>query len=104
MVLVVVGSIIGLLIGLFVLFLLIGGLNAVLTDFIWGIPIESNWKSLLAHGFVLFIVLLIASIPQLVISLVIPNIITTIVLFMIYCFIDGFIAKNIAGYWEEEYE
>ena len=95
-----IGLFIGLIIGLLVLFLIIGGLNAALTDFVWQIPIKSDWKSLLVHGFVLFIVLLIASVP----SLIIPSPATMIVIFIIYGVIDGFIAKNIAGYWEEDEE
>ena len=47
-----VGFIIGLIIGLLVLFYIMGGINAVLTDLIWGVSIKTDWKSLLAHGFV----------------------------------------------------
>jgi|YelNatPaOPRAMG01_1025707.scaffolds.fasta_scaffold03275_14 hypothetical protein len=102
--LVAIGLFIGLIIGLLVLFLIIGGLNVALTDFVWQIPIKSDWKSLLAHGFVLFMALLVVSVPSIIIRLAIPSIVTTIVLFIVYCFIDGFVAKNIAGYWEEEDE
>ena len=102
-VLVAIGFFIGLIIGLLVLFFIIGGLNAALTNFVWHTPIKSDWKSLLAHGFVLFIVLLVVSVPSLIIGFAIPSIVTTIVLFIVYCFIDGFVAKNIAGYWEEDF-
>jgi len=98
--LVFIGFIIGLIIGFLVLFYIIGGINAVLTDLIWGVSIKTDRKSLLAHGFVLFILLIIAAIPQFVISFVVPSLATTIVMFIIYCFIDGFIAKSVAGLWE----
>jgi len=103
-VLVIIGFIIGFIIGLLLLFFIMGGLNTVLTDFIWGIIIKSDWKSLLAHGFVLFIALLIVSIPSLIINSSVLNLATLILVFIIYCFIDGFMAKSIAGYWQEEYE
>ena len=95
-----VGFIIGLIIGLLVLFYIMGGINAVLTDLIWGVSIKTDWKSLLAHGFVLFILLIIAAIPQFIISFVVPSLATKIVMFIIYCFIDGFIAKSVVGQWE----
>jgi len=98
--LVFIGFIIGLIIGFLVLFYIIGGINAVLTDLIWGVSIKTDWKSLLAHGFVLFILLIIAAIPQFIISSVVPSLATKIVMFIIYCFIDGFIAKSVAGQWE----
>jgi len=103
-VLVVIGFFIGFIIGILLLFFIIGGLNTVLTDLIWGVPIKSDWKSLLAHGFVLFIVLLIVSIPSLIINFIVPSLVALIFMFIIYCFIDGFIAKSVAGYWQEEYE
>jgi hypothetical protein len=63
-VLIVIGLFIGFIIGIIVLFFIIGGLNVLLTGSIWNISVKSDWKSLLAHGFVLFIALLIANIPR----------------------------------------
>jgi hypothetical protein len=103
--LVVIGFIIGLIIGIAVFFLIMGGLNAFLTDLIWGISIKSNLTSLLVHGFVLFIALLIVAIPSLIISvsIAVPSLAISITVFLIYCFIDGFVAKNVAAYWQEDY-
>lgn len=98
-----VGFIIGLIIGLVVLFILVGGLNSFLTDMIWGIPIKTDWKSLLAHGFALIFVLLIAGIPGFLVTMFVPGLVTTALRFIIYAFIDGFLGKNVGGYWEEEY-
>lgn len=104
MVLVGVGLIIGLIIGLVVLFILVGGLNSYLTDMIWGIPIKTDWNSLLAHGFALIVAMFIAEIPAFLVTSYVPGLATTAVLFIIYAFIDGFLGKNVGAYWEDMYE
>jgi len=101
-ILLAIGYIIGFIIGLLVLFIFVGGLNSFLTDMIWSIPIKTQWKGLLAHGVVLFIVLVIAGIPQLIVNLVASNLPVQVGLFIIYAFIDGFVAKKIGEQWEEE--
>jgi len=101
-ILVVTGLLIGLIIGFIVLFFIMGGLNSFLTDLIWSIPIKTKWTSLLGHGFVLFIVLIIVGIPSIIISFVAPNLAIAIVLFIAYAFIDGFVAKSVATAWREE--
>ena len=103
-ILIEVGLIIGFIIGLILLFLIIGGLNSFLTDLIWSIPIKTGWKSLLGHGFILFIALILVHIPAIAVDFIVPNLATTIVLFIIYALIDGFVAKNVAAHWEEEEE
>lgn len=100
-VLVVIGSFIGFIIGVILLVFIIGGLNILLTSFIWSVSVKSDWKSLLVHGFVLIVVLLIASIPSIIINLIAPSLVTSIVIFLVYCFIDGFVSKNVALFWEE---
>jgi len=104
LVLVAVGLFLGLIIGFILLLFIVGGLNSFLTDLIWDVPIKTGWKSLLTHGFVLFIALLIADIPAIIINLLIPSLATTVVMFIVYAFIGGFIAKNVGLYWEEEDE
>ena len=101
-ILVVLGMFIGLIIALVLLFFIIGGLNTFLTELIWDIYVRSSWQSILGHGFALFIVLLIAGTPNIIINIVMPGLATTLVLFIIYCFIDGFIARKV-GFWFEEY-
>jgi hypothetical protein len=98
----VIGFIIGIILGLIVLFFIIGALNAFLTDLVWFIPVRYDWKGLLGHGFVLFVVLLIVGIPSYVVTIVAPSILTAIVLFVVYAFIDGYVAKNVGKMWEEE--
>jgi len=104
--LVIVGLVIGFIIGLFLLFLIMGALNSILTEYIWNIATKSNWTSLPVHGLALFIVLLLASIPSLVINFTVPGWATAAVLFTPYCLIDGYLAKAVASNWkaEEEYE
>jgi hypothetical protein len=107
-VLVMVGMFIGLIIGLVCLFYIIGGLNVVLTNLIWDVQVMSDWKHILAHGFVLFFILLIVGIPVYLFALASPSLVALIVGLIIYALIDGFIAKNVANWWEvretEEYE
>lgn len=100
-ILIALGSIIGLIIGLVILLFIMGWLNAGLTSWIWETPIRTDWKSLLAHGLVLLIALVVVGIPMIVINYVAPSIITTVVMFFVYCFIDGFVAKNVGEYFEE---
>lgn len=102
--LVVAGFLIGLLLGLVLLFFIVGGLNTLLTEEIWDIPVRSGWQSILGHGFLLFIVLLIASVPNIIINALVPGPVTTIVFFVIYCFVNGFIAKEVGSWFEEEEE
>lgn len=99
--LVAVGSWIGLIIGFILLFIILGGLNCFLTGTIWSISTKTAWTSLFGHGLTLFIALIIAHIPAFLINLNASNLATTIALFIIYAFVDGFIAKNVAKIWKE---
>ncbi|MGD0495889.1 MAG: hypothetical protein ABSB28_07580 [Candidatus Bathyarchaeia archaeon] len=100
--LVVVGALIGLKIGVIVLFFFIVGLNTVLTDFIWSTTIESGWKTLLIHGLGLFFALFFVDLPGYIyLASSGPSPITLIGLIVVCSFIDGFMAKNVASLWEE---
>ncbi len=98
--LVIAGYVIGLIIGIVLLFFIVGGLNIVLTETIWGVSIRENWQSILGHGLLLSIILVLAGIPSLLVSLYYPSLTTTIVLFVVYAFIDGYMARWIAAIWE----
>jgi hypothetical protein len=98
--LVVAGYVIGLIIGIVLLFFIVGGLNIILTEMIWNVSIRTNWQSILGHGLVLSIILVFAGIPHLLVSLYYPSLTATIILFVAYTFIDGFIARWIAAIWE----
>ena len=103
-VLVIFGFFIGLIIGVILLFFFLGYVNAGITSMIWHIDIKTDWKSILGHGFVLFIAPAIAQIPSLILSLAYPGILTTVTIFLTYCFIDGFVGRQIAGHWQDAYE
>jgi uncharacterized membrane protein len=96
--LIVLGAFIGLIIGFLLLFLILGEVNAFLMERIWSTRSNENWKSMLAHGFILAMAFLAVSIPSFVISIYAESLPTTIVLFIVYCFIDGYIAKNVGSY------
>ncbi|UCC33133.1 MAG: hypothetical protein JSW53_04965 [Candidatus Bathyarchaeota archaeon] len=102
--LVAVGSFIGLLIGFVILLFILGGLNSFLLDRIWSISTETGWKNLLGHGFVLSIALIAAHIPGIFVSLIAPGLATMVVLFIINAFIDGLIAKNVVRLFEHRYK
>jgi hypothetical protein len=100
--LVLIGYIVGLILGLIVLFFIIGGLNALLTQSIWDTYIKQNWKSLLGHGIVLFIALIVAAIPSLLVRYAYPSLIAEVFVFFVYCFVDGYIAKQVGFVFEED--
>ena len=98
--LVVAGFIIGLILGLILFVLVVGGLNAFITSHIWGVEIDTDWKNTLAHGFALFVLLLLVNIPIIFLRLIWPSLTVTAILFVPYCVIDGFIARKVAENWE----
>jgi hypothetical protein len=102
--LVIFGFLIGFIIGLLVLFLIIGGLNTVLMELVWNIQLESDWKSLLKHGFILFVALLLVNVPSIIIGLARPELVVQVAVFLVYCFIDGYVARSIGGSYEESAE
>jgi hypothetical protein len=99
--LLLVGALIGLILGIIVLFFIYGEINTFLMQEVWGISTKDDWKTLLVHGFSLFVVLLLVSIPQIAINVLVLNPVVAIVLFVVYCFVDGYIAKNVGDGWEE---
>lgn len=92
---------VGLAIGILLLFFVVGGLNAVLISLIWKVEVKSDWKSVLFHGIVLFFAMLVASIPSIFVGFLMSDLTIRIVLFVVYCFIDGYVAKNVGCYWEQ---
>lgn len=101
--LVVIGFIIGLVIGIGLLFLIVGFLNSVITSFLW-FEVKTSFWDLFLHGLALFIILLVVnSIFVTIPSLVFPEIATTLTTLTIATFLNGFIGKKVAGWWEQEY-
>lgn len=102
MVLILVGLFIGLIIGLVIFLFIVGGLNSFLTNIIWPISVKTDWKSLLGHGFILSMLLILVNLPSIFINAFLPSLPTTAALFIFYAFIDGFIGKNVAARWSME--
>jgi len=72
--------------------------------FLW-FPVNTSFGSIFVHGIALFILLSIAnSIALLLPSIAFPGIATTIATLTLGSFIDGFVCKQVARFWEEEYE
>jgi hypothetical protein len=99
--LIVVGLFIGLIIGVILLFLLVGGLNAFLSEAIWNLSIDDDWQTVLGCGFYLTVILILVHIPTAYYSLMYkpPSVVVMAALFVIYSFIDGFLARMLAPVW-----
>jgi len=107
-IMVVLGSIIGLVASFAILFMMVGWLNAQISQYIWKIHVKQKWLSLLGHGFLLFIVIAIAGIPSMIIDMmmwsadVFTYVMFTIVNFFIYSLVDGYICKHVAGEFPDD--
>jgi predicted Zn finger-like uncharacterized protein len=114
-IMIVIGSImgiLGLLLGfgasLAILFMGLGWLNAQISQYIWKNQVKQRWLSLLGHGLLLFIVIFIAGIPSMIIDLMLwsADLFTyttfTIVNFLIYSLIDGYICKRVAEVFPDD--
>ena len=103
-ILTVFGAFIGFIIGLGILMLIVGGVNSFLTSLLW-FPVRTSLWSLVGHGLVLFIALLIVDgIFVMIPSVVFPGIVTTVITFIFGSFLNGFVARNVAGWWRQEYQ
>jgi hypothetical protein len=100
--LVALGSIIGLIIGFLILLMVYAAINVFLMDKIWNRLIKNKWTNLLFHGLALLIVLGLASILVFIVNVLAPNIFVSIVMFFVYCPIDGYLAKIVAEGWIDE--
>jgi hypothetical protein len=85
----------GLIIGFLLLIFLIGEINAFLDTWIWSSVHETEFWTVLFHGFVLFIALLIAEIPQITIDIVFPGLVPSLAWILVYGFINGVIAREV---------
>lgn len=91
-----------------ILFMVVGWLNAQVSQHIWRIQVKQKWPSLLGHGFLLFIVIAIAGIPFMIIS---PMMLRAdlwtyikflIVNFLIYSLVIGYICKRVADVFTDD--
>jgi len=106
------GGILGILAGMVaafgILFIAIGWLNAQISQYIWKTQVKQKWLSLLGHGLLLFIVIAIAGIPSMIISGmmwsadIFTYVMFTIVNFLIYSLVDGYICKRVAEVFPDD--
>lgn len=96
-----VGSAIGLLIGFGLLVYIVGFLNSEITDFLW-FTVEREFWSMLFHGGVLFVTLLIVNgIFIWVPNSIFPSVYVQIITFTIGVFLNGLVGKKVAEIWRE---
>ncbi len=63
--------------------------------------VRTSFWDLLFHGLILFIALLVVNgVFVTVPALVFPGIATTLITLVVATFLDGFVAKKIAGWWQ----
>jgi len=96
------GSVIGLILGFALLFLMIGYLNSEITKLLW-FDVKTETLSLLGHGLVLFLVLLPIDFVFIMMYLAFPYPLFLIVRFLLQTIPYGFVAKKVAGLWEDEF-
>ena len=89
-----------LLTGFWLLCPIIGFANSVITSLLW-FKVDMSFLGILAHGFVLLILLFIVNVIFIIVpSLVFPGIVTTVVTLIIESFLDGFVGKTVAKWWK----
>jgi hypothetical protein len=100
--LVAIGSFIGLIIGILLLFLIVGAVNSVVSRFVWGFSMKDSAVSIFFHGLVLFLILLAVDVAFLLLALVfLENPIVTALRLIVGCFFYGLIGKKVAEMWTE---
>jgi len=103
-ILLVLGSFIGLILGLVLLVLLIGYANDYIASWVWKMRIQEGTLSHIIHGTVLFVLLLIVSIPVLLINYLLSNWVVSLALFIVYIPIHGFVGRYVARMYEAGYQ
>ncbi|MDH5483120.1 MAG: hypothetical protein OEY22_09635 [Candidatus Bathyarchaeota archaeon] len=101
-VLVIGALIIGLIIGIGLLVLFVGFINSFLMSVIWGFSMKTSFWSIISHGIVLLIGLVIVGIIFIIPQLVDPSITTQILMLVVGSIPRGFVAKKIGEMWEGE--
>lgn len=101
--LVSLGAIIGFIIGIGLLFLIVGFINMALGVHLWNIEAETGFWNMFFHGLVLFILLLIANlITSTLPNYAFPGTATLVVTFIISTFLNGFIGKKVSSWFGHE--
>lgn len=104
----ILGVLVGLGASFAILFMMVGWLNAQISQYIWKIQVKQKWLSLLGHGFLLFIAIAIAGIPSMIIDMMMWSVdlfaysMYTIVHFIVYSLIDGYICKRVSEVFPDD--
>lgn len=98
---------IGFILGLGVTFLFLGWINRMWCKSLWDFEVKPHLTSLIGHGYVLFLVLLIIEVPAAVplsfMMMVVSPEVVLLVYFASFSFVDGVIGKAIGWMFKEHY-
>jgi len=94
--LLICGAWLGLIVGVFLFVIGVAWMNALITEWMWEIPVRMDWKSTASHGLLLFILMQVSAIPSYIIQDYYPGI-SSIIMFLAFCPIYGFLGKLVAG-------
>jgi hypothetical protein len=85
-----------------ILLFVVTGLNICLTEVIWNVKINKAFWSLLLHGFNLLLFLsIMTGIFVLLPNFVFPGTATTVITFVIGAFVDGYVGKSVAMWFQK---
>ncbi len=100
LILVSIGSIIGLGLAFGLLCLGIGGINAFLGVQLWKVEADTSFWSLFFHGLVLFVILLFAGgLTTFLPNLVFPGVATSVISIVITSLVYGLVGKEVAEWF-----
>lgn len=105
--LIIFASFLGICIWLGLVFLSWGCINGMLCHWLWRFRAKQHWASLIGHGFVMFLVLLIVELPitallQLAMANISPGIFVSVQIASL-SIIDGIIGKAVGGMFKNSY-
>lgn len=103
--LIIFASFLGFIIWFALVFLTWGWVNGMLCSWLWDFEVRQHWKSLIGHGFVLFLVLVIVNLPvtallQFLTTGMTPGIFISIQIASL-SIVDGIFGKAIGGMFKE---
>jgi ribosomal protein L37AE/L43A len=100
--LILIGSLIGLIIGILLLFIIVGVANSIVSRFVWGFSMKDSATNIFFHGLILFIILLVVDLVLMVpVWIFVGNSIVIAAKFVVSCFFYGLIGKKVAEMWRE---
>jgi len=86
---------------LYIVPIVLGAANCVITEFLW-FPVKFSWLSTWLHGILMFLALIVVNLIALMPFSVLPLTAAIILSLITGAFIDGYLAKQIAELWKKE--